>query len=820
MAALARSHWVLLIGLVAACRRPEPETVAPAVARLLASPDQLLWGPTATGAIGDIVLENGLIQAVVTRDAAHSGFGVSEGNLVDIAPLPDGADEINEVFLYLNDDFPRQARYGRVEIASRGGKDRAAIVRATGTDTTDQRIMIETDYILQRGQHWITLETRFTSTATAPIKDYEIGDAVQWGRTEHLAPGHGFDLPGRRLRAPWIAGIGAESSYALVPDGNVSFETMSGSMWSDPIGTSVDLYPRKTFRYRRHVVVGRGDTASLAEAISHLRGDQTGRLTGRVTAGEVPITDAKVWILDQDDRMAGLAKVDREGWYSIRLLPGSYHARVEAPGRTSVHRKDQVAAVIADETATLNFTMGAVGVVRWRLRGDDGRAPPVKVTIVGRDGTPTPRFGPSFRADGAENHVLSPRGVGEIPLAPGQYRVLISRGTEYELVSADIEVRPGERLDVEGTMVRSVSSPKLISTDLHQHSSPSFDSGVSLPDRAISNAAEGVEVLVSSEHNALTDFRPVIASLGLGRVVQSVVGTEATTHSVGHFNAFPLRIQPGRPLGGMVDPEGMSPRQIFDLLRGMGEPEVPVFLQVNHPRSNRTGYLDLMGFDPDRGSARNRHYAADYDGLEIITFGYADETQRALADWFALLRAGHRITATGTSDSHTISLRPVGWPRTFVCVEEDDPPRLDVPDLTAALRRGCATISAGPLVVLRAGEVQMGGLLPADADGQFEVTVEVQAPSWIPTERLILFLNGQPALTVPLVDSGVLRYRGRHRFRCERDCFLVAWVEASTSLAPVLDERPGMIPRPVGLTNPIYVDVDRDGRYDPGEGLR
>lgn len=153
-------------------------------------------------------------------------------------------------------------------------------------------------------------------------------------------------------------------------------------------------------------------------------------------------------------------------------------------------------------------------------------------------------------------------------------------------------------------------------------------------------------------------------------------------------------------------------------------------------------------------------------------------------------------------------------------MKEDNPPRLDVPDLTAALRRGCATISAGPLVVIRAGEVQMGGLLPADPDGQFEVSVEVQAAGWIPTDRLILFLNGHAALTLPLSERGVLRYRGRHRFRCERDCFIVAWVEAAASLAPVLDERPGMSPRPVGLTNPIYVDVDRDGRYDPKGELR
>lgn len=797
------------------CRRATGSETPPATARPIQSPDELLWGPAATGAIGDLVLENGRLLAVITRGDSASGFATSPGNLVDLAPLPDGEDHINEVFLYLGDEFPRQARYTKVEIVAAGGGKKPARVRARGTDTGDPRIHIETDYILRPGEHWLTLETRFTSTSTAVIRGYQIGDAIQWGRTEHMAPGHGFNLPGRRVEVDWVGGIGRDTSYALVPDGQRRFDSFNGSMWSDPIGATVDLHPKRTVSYVRHVVVGRGDTASLASAIAHLRGDRVGRLTGRVTHGTEPVRDALIWIMEAESgEVAGLAKVDRNGWYTIDLPPGEYRARADAPGRISVLGAEEPTRVRADDTSALHFEIGAQGVLAWRIEGHDGRAPPVRVTVVGLEGTQTPRFGPVFRADGAENQVLSARGAGELPISPGRYRVIVSRGLEFELVEAAVEIAPGRRSEITGRLVHAVPTPGFISTDLHQHAAPSFDSGVSLEDRALSNAAEGVEVLVSTEHNTLVDYRPVIAAAGLGRSVASVIGVEATTHTVGHFNALPLRPRVGAPRNGMVDPEGMTPSRIFQLLRELAEPGIEPFIQVNHPRSGKTGYFEMMKLDAKTGRAADPRWDASFDGVEVLTLGREEETQAALADWFALLRQGRRVTGVGTSDSHTITLRPVGWPRTFVCVEDDDPPHLNVSAFVAALRAGCATVSAGPLVLLSAGAVPMGGLLAAPG-GEVEIEVEVRAASWIPTDRLVLYVDGEVQREIPIDGTQLVRHRSRQALRCARDCFVVAYVDSARSLAPVLSERKNLEPRPIGVTNPIYVDVDGDGRYDP-----
>lgn len=783
------------------------------MARVVEDAHDLLWGPAATGAIGDFMLENGEIVAVITRDVATSGFACSAGNLADLAPLPDGEDQINEMFLYLNDEFPRQARYDEVKIHKKGGRKRPAIVRASGVDTSDPNIEVVTDYVLEPGVHWLTVETRFTNTGTNTITGYTVGDAVQWGRTEHMAPGHGFDLPGRRVKLDWICGIGKDTSYALVPDGKIKFDTPNGSMWSDPMGAVVDLAPKKTVTYVRHLVVGRGDTASLAPAVAKLRGDETGKITGRVTSGSEAVRDAMVRIMDERGQLAGLARVDRTGWYAIDLAPGKYWARADAPGRVSVQTSStSLIAVAAGNTKNKNFRMGAQGILAWRIQADDGRAPPVKIAVVGRGDSQTPHFGPSFRADGAENYVLSPRGVGEQPISPGQYHIVVSRGVEWEIVERDVTIEAGRRSEVTGRIERTVKTPGMISVDLHQHASPSFDSGVSLEDRALSDAAEGVEVLAATEHNALVDYRSVVATAGLGRVVYPIVGVEATTHTVGHFNAVPLEIQANKPRGGMVDPEGWTPDRIFEFVRNLGYEDIPPFLQANHPRSRKTGYFALMGLEG--GDSPDDRFSLDFDGIEVVTLGRRDETDAAMEDWFEFMRRGHRFVATGTSDSHTISIRPVGWPRTFVCVEEDAPPRLDVAAFTAALRRGCATISAGPVVTIRGGGGRMGDTVRAEG-GKLDVEVLVQAAPWIGTDRLVLFVDGKKTSEIRLDGRETIRHQDTHTVSCDADCFVVAMVDSDEPLAPVIVDRPDMTPRPIALTNPIFLDVDGDGRFTP-----
>ena len=813
---MARRTLVFVVAWTAGCSGVEPKPTPPAPvgpvaeARQIASPDDRLAGPSATGQIGDLRIANDRLVAVITKRPPVGGFAVCPGNLVDLAPREAPSDQLNEVFLYLGDSFPRQADYDRVQIVDPGGPGRSARIRASGQDTQAPFITIETDYILAPGQTWLTLETRFTSTATYTIERFAVGDAIQWGRTEHMAPGYGFEIAGQRINVDWIAGLGRKVSYALVPDGPNELQTPSGAMWSDPIGQTLTLAPGRTATYRRHVVVGRGDTASLSDAIAVLRGEPTGILRGRVAEADRQISDAMVVVQTTGGKLFGVGFADADGRYAIRLPPGRYRVYARAPGRRPTEPTD--AKVRAKKETDLDFRMGGAGQIAWRITDEDGRAPPVRLSIFGRDGTRTPHFGPSFVADGAENYVFSQTGAGARPLSPGRYRVVVSRGPEYEIIDRALEVRASQTSTVQATLQRAFDTPGFVSADLHQHAAPSFDSGVSLEDRVIANTTEAVEVLVSTDHNTLTDYTPVIARLGLGAYVRSMVGVEATTHSVGHFNLLPLKRQDA-PRGGMIDPEGMTPRELIDFTRTLAATGIDPFVQVNHPRSPKnTGYFEIMGLGQD-GQARDPRYSDDYDGIEIVALGYPEDTRRARDDWFALLRRGRRITATGNSDTHTLTRRPSGWPRTYVCMDDDRPQAFDPKAFTQCLRNGCATVSAGPVVTIRSGETKMGGLTRARR-GRVPVHIRVQAAGWVATDRLIVRVDGRPFRTIDLKrNKGAVRYDGGITVKCKTDCFIVAEVEADASLEPVIKNRPGMRPTPVGLTNPIYVDVDGDGRY-------
>ena len=64
---------------------------------------------------------------------------------------------------------------------------------------------------------------------------------------------------------------------------------------------------------------------------------------------------------------------------------------------------------------------------------------------------------------------------------------------------------------------------------------------------------------------------------------------------------------------------------------------------------------------------------------------------------------------------------------------------------------------------------------------------------------------------------------GGHAFRetfdidAARDTFVVARVDRDQTLAPVVDDVRRFDVRPFALTNPVFLDVDGSGKFDPPE---
>ena len=138
---------------------------------------------------------------------------------------------------------------------------------------------------------------------------------------------------------------------------------------------------------------------------------------------------------------------------------------------------------------------------------------------------------------------------------------------------------------------RVLETPDWIAADLHVHSAQSFDSSFPLEHQLRAYAANGAEVLVSSEHDRVFDPRPELRRLSLEERLIPIVGVEITTaftggdspYTIGHLNAYPVKREPLAWRGGAPAAEG---RRLRSVLADVGRMPGAPFVQLNHPRSH------------------------------------------------------------------------------------------------------------------------------------------------------------------------------------------------------------------------------------------
>lgn len=234
-----------------------------------------------------------------------------------------------------------------------------------------------------------------------------------------------------------------------------------------------------------------------------------------------------------------------------------------------------------------------------------------------------------------------------------------------------------------------------------------------------------------------------------------------------------------------------------------------------------------------------------------------------------LIHVGHRPIMTGTSDSHRFNAGDNGYPRTYVRANRTLDGKPDPWSVLAALQglgnaenRGDVVASNAPLpqVTAQIGNFVAGpgGLLRGA--GTVDIHIDVSTPAWMSLDTADVlvspmwdgqaFPDAQPAFTpthsvalgapsaTTLANGGV-----QHRYQATlsvnlaqdnpfvgRDAFLVVRVMGRKVLWPVLldgisltvDENAATAEdfltvangnTPYAVTNPIYVDVNADGRF-------
>ncbi len=765
--------------LAAACSSAPPRPVdpgpAPARAYRIGSSADLLPGIAAEGRIGDYRLDNGVVAVVINAPENVVGFALTGGNLIDAARVGERGrrDSLRQVFLFLDATFPRQGAFDQVAIEAARGNE--AVVVATGVDSVDPQLAIRHEYRLGAGDDFLRLRTTITNTGRAPLVDYELGDAVQWGRCQRFIPTRGDDRGGD-IEAPWMVGVGDEVAYGYAPLSGTMRDPHGGS-WSDPIFSSAAIAPGESATYERVLVIGdHPSVAPVAARLHSLRGTEVPAIRGTVvdTAG-APIANATVEA-HRDRALHMTARTDLDGTFELPVDGGTYMLRIAAPGRASVDREATAGA------APVRLTMTAPATAEINVHPPG----PAKLTFLGTGDTPNPTFGPLYEARGAANVALTLTGQATVTIPPGTYRVVASRGPEWTIAESAFQIADGDKATASVTLDRAVDTTGYIAGDFHQHTVRSGDSGVSVDDRVISNLAEGVEILVATDHNVVTDFGPTAKALGVSDRVFTVVGLEATSETVGHYNAYPLARDAAARRDGAPDVQDLTARALVQALRGL---RANVVVQVNHPRSRRGGYFEIAGFDPNAADPPP-DFAEDFDALEVINGKRAADVDALLADWFWFLRRGKRVTAVGNSDSHTIATGEVGYPRTYLGVGFDDPTQMTDDALRDALTRTRdVVVTTGPFV-----RVQFHGksVIGKTLRGPVEVVVRVESAPWIHAEWLDIYQSGARTTRAVAPETRVTLEPGH---------WYVFAVRGDKDMAPVADDVV-----PFALTNPVWVE--------------
>ncbi len=463
--------------------------------------------------------------------------------------------------------------------------------------------------------------------------------------------------------------------------------------------------------------------------------------------------------------------------------------------------------------------------LRFRILNERGRAIPGRLTFIGESGAGANLF-PNASAAPNElavrsNVINSLAGEGAVTVPSGSYVVYASRGPEWSVESHEVELHAGQETAYTARLRHEVDTTGWICGDFHLHTLTYSGHGDSnMKERVITLVAEGLEFAVATDHNHHTNYQPTIRELGAQENLTAVVGNEVSV-PVGHFNAFPL--DPARPV---VTPDAHDANALFTFIRH--EPNrygvVPV-IQLNHPRWGNIDYFGIAQLDPVTGAPHSDVYSHDFDTLEVFNenegWGYYDaEADRdiktgssrhsVLRDWFNLLNRGHRYAAVGNSDSHAVYGELAGYPRNYIRCSTDEPGKINVAEVAAALRHRQVFTTLGPFVEYWVNDYAMGDDLAA-ADGAISVRVKVQAASWVDCDRVKVVVNGDVLHEIAVPDTHqALRLDTAVDLRLQRDSWLTLLVEGDDSLAPVVHDQNRPI-RPLAVMNPVWIDADGDG---------
>ncbi len=478
-----------------------------------------------------------------------------------------------------------------------------------------------------------------------------------------------------------------------------------------------------------------------------------------------------------------------------------------------LHNRTLVGAIGAFALAAL--TLGPSGTLELTITDGDGAPIPARVQLVPRDDDPfaPPSAWGERPVMRGRTDVRFPTGGSLVARAPATpHRVIVSYGFEHEIATFDLDLADGETVTRAVSLARVIETPGVMCGDFHVHTNRSFDAEDDAELKVRATAAEHLEIPLRSDHEWVGDFEREIAAAGLEDRLFSIGSLELTTFVYGHAGVFPLTADPGARNAGAVEWVDRDPPEVFGDAASRAGPDGLATVIINHPRDFGAllGYFNAANYDRTTGTAGRPEWW--WDGFTLLeVFNDSDFDANAdsvVADWFSLLLHGHRTFAVGSSDSHEVAGRPVGYPRTCIDVGVDDAAALralGAGHVRDRMLAGASTIVGGVFVEARArGDVGPGGTVAGAMDRE-AIDVTVRAPSWISVDRLRVVVDGVVTETLA-VDASTedpldptVRFRAPVEVEVGDGAFVVLVADGDDDLEPVYRGR-----RPFGVTNPIF----------------
>ena len=798
---------------------PEPLAAGQTRAKRIACLEERPAGRLASGRVGDIVIENSKIEVVIRGFGEGYFFpGTSAGGIVDAARLG-GEDILKEIqpIVELNagafDEFAivEAGDDGPAEVVVRGP---AFVMPFIDAAIHSQPIdaVIELHYILEPDSDELLIRTAVFGVDGASTVVQHGEGLFFGGRVAIFVPNRGF-IEGAGASGEFIATEGsATTSYGIVYAADaaqsVQFVDIGGIVLS--VGPTSNLgAPRYLDRY---VVVGDGSASSVTDRAWALRGVDTGTISGTTEPGVA-------LVVERAGTPVTRGRSGADGSFSLSVPPDSYTVRAESTDRespTGAAGADASATVTAGQDTPVTVVPGGTGTVNVHAEDDTGTPLPTRVV------TTTDGF---RRIDWTD-------ATGDVSfgLPPGDYTIVVSRGMEYDAHSETaVAVADGGTVQVDAVLERVVDTDGWISLDTHLHSEMSSDSSFPLDLRLKGVAGEGVEVAISTDHDFITDYAPVIEEIGLTGWLTSRIGEEISSIVWGHINAWPFPGDYDQPAGGAVHWYGVSPGEVMARARAaIGDGVV----QINHPRhSSSAGLFEVINFDPGTVEARidpeDIGLPADtdlndwsFDAIEVGNDLGSEQFEATLIDFLGFVAAGHPAAATGSSDSHGPG-KYSGNSRTYVYVGpgNDDPATVDLDLVDDNIKARRVLVAQGAFVVAGieipgTGEVSLpGDLVDLSGETEARIKITVQAPPWMPMSRIRVYGGGTTVVSTINLDSkatAAIRYDQTIAIPLDgSDTFFVVRADPAGSGAPVLGTPTG------SFANPLMVDGNGDGMWTP-----